>query len=58
MGAGPRLEGGPGLSEGRFQRIEITNARCAARDFEDGPVKCDDLPEGHVTHQAKRLYRS
>jgi hypothetical protein len=44
------VQTGPGLSEGRFQRTEIANARRTARDFEDRSVKGDDLPERQVAH--------
>jgi hypothetical protein len=43
------------LREGRFQRTEIANAGRTVRDFEDGSVESDDLPEHQVAHQAKRL---
>src|SRR3990172_1274879 len=55
---GASLSLGLGLGERRFEHSEIPNARCATCCLEDAAVQVDDLPQGEVTHQARRRYSS
>src|SRR5712692_6567229 len=47
-----------GLSNRGVERAKIANASRAAASLEDEAVQLDDLPQGEISHQARRRYNS
>lgn len=46
------------LSDGGVECVKMADAGRAATSPEDAPMQLDDLPQGEISHQARRRYSS